>query len=167
MNTKKPHRKQIKYSEGEWFAVPLRDFGYALGIITRGSYKVKGPHLGYFFGPRYKDLPDEQETWRKKPSDAILIAWFGPLGIRWGRWPLIPSTRPFRREEWPVPLFRQIDLGNPSKGWLVEYAQDTNGLELPIRRTYCNAKDLTGLPDDGVFGYEAIEILLTRLLSED
>jgi len=166
MEAKRPRRKHIKYSEGEWFAVPLKDSGYALGIIARGSHKVKGPHLGYFFGPRYKDIPDEQETWRKQPSEAILIAWFGPLGILRGTWPLILSTRPFRREEWPVPLFGQIDPGNPAKGWLVEYSQETDGLDLPIRRIYCDAKNLTGLPEDGVYGYEAIENVLTKLLSE-
>ena len=159
-------RKHIKYSEGQWFAVPLKTGGYALGIIVRGSYKTRGG-LGYFFGPRYEEVPDERETWSKQPSDAILIAWFGDLGIIWGRWPLIPSTRPFRREEWPVPKFGQVDWENPSKGWLVEYRQEANGWELPIRRTYCDAKDLIGLPEDGVCGYEAIENILTHLLSRE
>jgi len=162
---KKPRKKHIKYSEGQWFAVPLKDGGYALGIIVRGSYKTKGG-LGYFFGPRYESVPDEQETWRKQPSDAVLIAWFGDLGIIWGNWPLIPSTRPFRREEWPVPKYRYIDPLNPNnKGWLVEYRQDTNGWELP-KRTRCNAEDLVDLPDDGTYGYEAVEIVLTNLLCE-
>jgi len=162
---KKPRKKHIKYSEGQWFAVPLKDGGYALGIIVRGSYKTKGG-LGYFFGPRYEGIPDEQETWHKKPSDALLIAWFGDLGIIWGRWPLIPTTRPFRREEWPVPKFQSIDSLNPNKGWLVEYRQDADGWELPMRRIYCDVKDLAGLPKDGVYGSEAIEIVLTQLLSE-
>ncbi len=166
METKKERRKHIKYSEGQWFAVPLKNGGYALGIIARGSHKVKGPHLGYFFGPRYESIPGEQETWQKQPSDAILIEWFGPLGILWGTWPLIPTTRPFRREEWPVPKFRSIDPLNPTRGWLVEYDQETSGLDLPVRRIYCDAKDLEGLPEDGVSGYEAIEIVLTKLLSE-
>ncbi|MES4787541.1 MAG: hypothetical protein C4294_19075 [Nitrospiraceae bacterium] len=55
-----------------------------------------------------------------------------------------------------MPLLGQIDLENRSKGWLVEHAQDTNGLDLPIRRTYCDAKDLAGLSEGGVYGYEAI-----------
>lgn len=159
-------RKRIKYSEGQWFAVPLKTGGYALGIIVRGNYKTKGG-LGYFFGPRYKEVPDERETWLKKPSDAILITWFGDLGIIWGRWPLIPSTRPFRREEWPVPKFKRIDPLNPRRGWLVEYSQDDDGKGLPICETLCDAGDLEGLPEDGVDGYEAVEIVLTHLLSEE
>lgn len=164
---KKPRKKHIKYSEGQWFAVPLKDGGYALGIIVRGSYKTKGG-LGYFFGPRYESVPDEQETWRKQPSDAVLIAWFGDLGIIWGNWPLIPSTRPFRRGEWPVPKFKRIDAIKPEKGWLVEYDQEIGGITelLPVRETYCDTENLKGLPDDGVDGYEAIEIVLTRLLRE-
>lgn len=163
---KKPRRKHIKYSEGQWFAVPLQDGGYALGIIVRGNYKTKGG-LGYFFGPRYEDIPGEQETWLKGPSDAILIAWFGDLGIIWGRWPLISSMRPFRREEWPVPKFHRIDALRPDKGWLVEYSSEAKGVgEQPIRETYCDAKELMGLPKDSLLGYGAVEIILTKLLSE-
>jgi len=156
-------KKRIYYEEGQWFAVPLRDGGYALGIIVRGSYRTKGG-LGYFFGPRYERIPDEYETWQKQPSQAVLIAWFGDLGIITGRWPLISSSRPFHREEWPVPKFSSIDAGNPSMGWIVEYRQDAQGWELPMRRTYCPVNHLIGLPQDGVYGYEAIEILLTKLL---
>jgi hypothetical protein len=163
---KKPRKKRIKYSEGQWFAVPLKDGGYALGIIVRESYQTKGG-LGYFFGPRYEGIPDERETWHKQPSDAILIAWFGDLGIIWGRWPLIPSTRPFRREEWPVPKFMRIDALKPEKGWLVEYSQEIDGISLPVRETYCNASDLVGLPEDVTYGSEALEIALTKLLSKE
>lgn len=158
-------RKHIKYSEGQWFAVPLQDSGYALGIIVRGSYKTKGG-LGYFFGPRYEDIPDEQVTWLKKPSDAILVAWFGDLGIIEGRWPLVPSTRPFRREAWPVPKFQRIDALRPDKGWLVEYSSEDSGVGEPIRETYCDAEELVGLPSDDLLGYGAVEIILTKLLSK-
>ena len=160
----KSRKKHIEYSEGQWFAVPLRDGGYAMGIIVRGNYRTKGG-LGYFFGPRYEGIPDGQETWRKQPSDAVLIAWFGDLGLIWGRWPLIPNTRPFQREEWPVPKFRRIDALDSSKGWLVEYNQETGGISEPVHETYCDAKSLTGLFEDGDYGYEAIENVLTKLLS--
>ncbi len=156
--------KHIRYSEGQWFAVPLKDGGYALGIIVRGSYRTKGG-LGYFFGPRYLEIPNEQETWNKQPSEAILIAWFGDLGIITGKWPLIPSRRPFRREEWPVPKFKRLDPLNPRQGWLVEYSQETSGVHMPIREIYCDADDLVGLPEDASYGFEAIEITLTEILS--
>lgn len=159
----KLRRKHIRYTEGQWFAVPLKDGGYTLGIIVRGSYRTRGG-LGYFFGPRYEQVPGEEETWKKQPEDAILIAWFGDWGIITGSWPLIASSRPFHREEWPVPKFRSVDPSNPGYGWLVEYRQETNGWELPSR-IYCSAEELVGLPQDGIYGYEAIENALTNLLS--
>lgn len=161
---KQSRPKSIRYGEGQWFAIPLRDGGYALGIIVRGSDRTKGG-LGYFFGPRYPQIPDEQETWNKQPSEAILIAWFGDLGIITGRWPLIPSRRPFRREEWPVPRFQRPDRLNPRQGWLVEYSQEDSGAGIPIREIYCDADDLIGLPEDGVYGFEALESALTQILS--
>jgi hypothetical protein len=68
----------IRYREGQWFAIPLRKEGYALGIIVRGCYKTKGG-LGYFFGPKYAEIPNDEATWEKKPEEAILIARFGDL----------------------------------------------------------------------------------------
>ncbi|GAP08819.1 immunity protein 14 [Anaerolinea thermolimosa] len=144
MKTNKMQTEHIKYSEGQWFAIPLNNGGYALGIIVRGSYKTKGG-LGYFFGPRYEDIPDGNETWHKKPSDAILMAWFGDLGIITGRWPLISTTRSFNRHEWSVPGFRSIDPVYPAKGWLIEYNTQSNKMEM-IRRTYRDAVELPGLP---------------------
>lgn len=161
---KQTRRKHIKYVEGQWFAVPLNDGGYALGVIVRGNYRTKGG-LGYFFGPRYDRVPDDRETWRKRPEEAVLIAWFGDLGIVQGAWPLIPSTRPFQRAAWPVPTFHRIDSLDPTIGWRVEYSQDINGLERPLRETLCDARDLAGLPKDSLFGDKAIEAVLTKLLA--
>ena len=39
---------KASYREGDWFAVPLRDGGYAAGLIARAN--PKGVLLGYFFG---------------------------------------------------------------------------------------------------------------------
>ncbi len=164
MSVRAMRKKHVKYNEGQWFAVPLRDGGYALGIIVRGSYKTKGG-LGYFFGPKYQDLPGDVETWNKQAADAILVAWFGDLGIIEGKWPLIASTRPFRRQEWPVPKFGRIDALVPEKGWLVEYDQEDTGLGEVIRETRCRAEDIAHLPEDVVSGAGAIEIKLTKLLS--
>jgi hypothetical protein len=145
-------------------AVPLRNGGYALGIITRGSYKTRGG-LGYFFGPKYQNVPTDADTQSKQATDAILIAWFGDLGIIEGEWPLITSTRPFRREEWPVPKFGRIDALMPEKGWLVEYDPVKVGFGQVIRETRCRAEDVANLPKDGLYGAGAIEITLTKLLA--
>lgn len=155
----------VKYEEGQWFAIPLRDYGYALGIIVRGNYETQGG-LGYFFGPRYKTVPDESGVENLGPHDAILIARFGDLGIIQGRWPLIKSSRSFIRGEWPVPKFHRVDALDYSKAWLVEYSQDFSGHDQPTRETRCLSSEVKGLPYDSLSGYGAIEIKLTHLLSE-
>jgi hypothetical protein len=158
-------KRAVRYNEGQWFAVPLVGGGYVLGIIVRGTYKTKGG-LGYFFAPRYAEVPDGRETQGKAPSDAILKAWFGDLGIIEGRWPLVNSVSEFDRSDWPVPTFRRLDPINPSVGWLVEYDDDINGLlEAPVRESVHAAQELSDLPKDGVFGARALEVALTRLLS--
>lgn len=163
MDDKKPRKKHIKYNEGQWFAVSLTNGGYALGIIVRGSYKARGG-LGYFFGPRRQEAPHEDATWSLQPRDAVLITWFGDLHIIEGKWPLIASARPFRREEWPVPVFGNIDLGDPNRGWLIEYDQQASGYMETKRATRVRAEEVAGLPEAVLSGAGAVEIVLTRLL---
>jgi hypothetical protein len=156
-------KKHIKYNEGQWFAVPLGHGGYAVGVIVRGQYKTKGG-LGYFFGPKRDTLPMDADTQYLHPADAVLITWFGDLGIIEGEWPLLHSTRPFHREAWPVPKFGRVDSLNPEVGWLVEYAQDALGMGDVIRETRCRVQDLVGLPRDASANAGAVEVLLTKLL---
>ena len=154
--------KNIKYYEGQWFGVPLRQGGYALGIIVRGSHKTKGG-LGYFFGPKYYRIPDESDTFEKKKDDAVLISWFGDLGILNGRWPLIQSSRQFSRNEWPLPLFgREISL-IPNKGMIVEYEDNPKGEWRIIKEIPVDIEEIANLPSDGYLGGGAIEIRLSKL----
>ncbi len=158
-------RKQIRYSEGQWFAVPLRKGGYAIGIIVRGSYKTKGG-IGYFFGPKYPNLPKDPDTWEKKPDEAILITQFGDLGILNGNWPIIQSTRPFSKEEWPIPKFGKNISLLPEKGFIREYGEDQSGELVLIRESVVDVHEINGLPKDGSLGGGAVEIRLTQLLDE-
>jgi hypothetical protein len=158
-------KKNIHYSEGQWFAVPLRRGGYALGIIVRGGYKTKGG-LGYFFGPKYEDLPGDEATYEKHAEDALLIARFGDLGIVRGSWPLIQSTRPFSKEEWPIPKFGTEVPLPPGKGFIREYEQDSSGALICVRQTPVDADKIQKFPKDAVMGGGAVEIKLTKLLVE-
>jgi|SRR5271157_6053791 len=154
----------IKYSEGQWFAVPLRSGGYAIGIIVRGSYKTKGG-LGYFFGPKYAEVPSNIETLAKNKDNSILIGWFGDLGIINGDWPLIEGRKPFAREEWPVPKFYRIPPLPIEKAFVVEYDQDTS-IHHPIHEYIVPiSEEILKLPEDGGYGSGAIEIELDKLLS--
>lgn len=158
-------KKSIKYNEGQWFAIPLRDGDYALGIIVRGNYRTKGG-LGYFFGPRYDHVPSDEETWAKKSNEALLITQFGDLGIINGRWPIIQSTRPFLKEEWPIPKFGSANPLIPLKAFVREYQQDSSGELQLVRETVVDVKDIEGLPADSSMGGGAVEIRLSDLLSK-
>jgi hypothetical protein len=167
-------RKFIRYPEGQWFAVPLRQGGYALGIIVRGSSKTKGG-LGYFFGPKYVEVPVDEETWNKLPEDAILVGWFGDLGIASCQWPLIQSTRPFSRDEWPIPKFGRKfpplmvmgTLYGTGKGIIVEFGENPEGVQQAIRETPVDEEKIAGLPEDCLMMGGSVEIRLTRLLDPE
>lgn len=154
--------KRITYSEGQWFAIPLSEGYYGLGVIVRGFYKSKGG-LGYFFGPKYASI-DNIHTVPSTPIDAILVAWFGDLGIINGRWPLLNIPFGFRKEDWPVPAFKRLDYVNRNYGWLVEYEQENPIFARSEREVYLPISQIRSLPEESSFGYEALEIQLSKLL---
>ncbi len=61
-----------KYGEGDWFAVPLRNGGYALGVVARRD--GRGGIIGYFFGQKYSAPPSLDEVTSKTATDAILVS---------------------------------------------------------------------------------------------
>jgi len=158
-------KRYIKYQEGQWFVVPLRNGNYTLGIIVRGSFKTQGG-LGYFLEPANKIPPNQYDTMDKKAEGAILITWFCDLGIITDEWQLIPNGKPFVKSEWPVPKFQRIDALDTRIGYLVEYEQENPKFSEPIRETICSSDDIHDLPKEKLSGSGAIEIILTKLLSK-
>lgn len=156
-------QKHIKYNEGQWFLVPLNTSGYTLGIIVRGSYKTKGG-LGYFFNHWLADMPDNLDVRSIDPSDVILIAWFGDLGIISGRWPLIKTVGTFNKNDWRVPSFGRIDAVDPSHGWMIEYEQENPTFALPLREIRRKATEVADLPKESLYGALALEYKLTPLV---
>src|SRR5262249_16153212 len=47
---------KINHAEGECLAIPLRDGGFAIGVVARAN--ATGVLLGYFFGPRRDVVPE-------------------------------------------------------------------------------------------------------------
>jgi hypothetical protein len=148
----------LPYGEGTIFLVPLREGGFARGVIARKS--ARGIILfGYFFGPRllstdpvgYDDL---------EPSKAILRVKFGDLGLVNGEWPIRGSIPNWDRLDWPMPDFVREDSLRRLKPILVRYSDaDPSQVdqEYPI-------SDPAGLQRDFTSGYGAVEIKLTKLL---
>jgi len=77
----------------------------------------------------------------KNPSDAILITKFVDMGIVTGRWPLVQSTRPFLKEEWPIPKFGSPNPLLPELGFVREYEQGYGGFRM-IRETVVKQRKL-------------------------
>lgn len=153
--------KRLPYMEGDWFAVPLRGGGYAVGVIARASKQGK-VLLGYFFRPRHKEVPPlgavERLSWR----DAILVQRFGDLSLIKGDWPIIGRSKTWSRNEWPSPPFMRRDpiLG---KLWKAVYPDDNPNALPEVSPLPLEEK---GLPEDGVSGSGAIELMLTHLLRD-
>jgi hypothetical protein len=61
--------------EGDWFAFPLGDAGYAVGLIARAP-KRGDVLFGYFFGPLRSELPSAMDVESLTPSDAVLLLRF-------------------------------------------------------------------------------------------
>jgi len=152
-------RKKLPYKEGDWFAVPLRDGGYALGIAARVD--GKGIVLGYFFTPKYDALPTPDDIGNRQPKHAVLIAIFGDLGFLEGTWKVIRSTEDWDRGKWPIPSFVRVDCIS-GKAVKVEYSEDNLH---EVRNTPIDPISAHGLPEDGMSGSGAVEIHLTKLLS--
>lgn len=146
-----------KYSEGTWFAVPLRNGGFAIGVVTRKS-KKGGIIVAHYFGPR-RDTPSSvEEVERLSPADALIALRSGDISIKKGLWPTIGHAPNFSREEWPTPLFiRRQEIGR--NAYAMAYADDVSVLlhEEPV------AYD-ANLPPGGLHGDGAVELILTSEL---
>jgi hypothetical protein len=97
----------VRYREGDWFAVSLLDSGFAAGLIARVN--PKGALLGYFFGPRRREMPRLHDVSGLRPGDALLVRKFGHLGIVHGTWPLLGRLDSWERQDWPTPVFLRYE----------------------------------------------------------
>lgn len=149
------------YGEGDWFAVPLRQGDFAVGVIARAMPSNEGILLGYFFGPRRHDLPRLDEVKDLSASDAVLVERFGDLGLVQGIWPLLGRTGEWDRSAWPTPVFGRFEELT-GRAFKVIY-DDANPNRL-VREKKVDPDDLVGFPKDGLSGAGAVERILTRLL---
>lgn len=147
------------YQEGDWFAVPLRTSGYAVGVIARDSRK--GVLLGYFFGPRRDSVPSLGDLSDLRALDAIWIAKFGHLGLKGGKWPIIGQQPDWDRAQWPTPLFARYEELT-GRWW--EVRLDENNPNHVVSESLINEDAGKLLPKDGMGGAGFVEIRLTRLL---
>lgn len=149
------------YSEGDWFAVPLRDGGFAVGVIARAMPRKEGVLLGYFFRPRRIVPPALEALSGLSASDAVMVEIFGDLGIINGEWPLLGRMNGWDRAAWPTPEFGRFE---ELTGRAFKVVYDNENPNRVIREEQIDPSELAGLPKDGLSGAGAVERTLTRLL---
>jgi hypothetical protein len=146
------------YREGSWFAVPLKNGGYATGLVARLSPQGK-VMLAYLFGPTHWTLPTLAEVQELKPADALKVIRTGDVAVANGRWPVIGNMVNYRREDWPVPMFiRRADA--LKRAWQATYADDPAKPEREVSVPY----ETQGLESDSLYGYGSTELLMTKRL---
>ena len=148
----------MNYGEGDWFAVPLRTGGYAVGLIARANRG--GVLLGYFFGPRRTIVPPLDAIAELKPDKAVLVRKFGHLGLTQGRWPLIGRLGGWDRRDWPMPVFVRCEELTGRSFRVFYDDDDPNKL---LREEQVSRGEARG-PKDGLMGAGFAEKALTTLL---
>jgi hypothetical protein len=156
---KKPRKRELPYKEGTWFAIPLRQGGYALGRVARHSPGGR-IILAYLFGPKREHLPKPDETGGMEPRKAIKVIQIGDSGLIDGSWPIVGNSPDWERESGPSPHFiRRDDISRTA--WRVVYSdEDPNKVAREERIPY----ESTELESAGLYGTKAVEAVLSQIL---
>jgi hypothetical protein len=155
--------KRLPYKQGDWFSVPLRTTGYAVGCITRIAPRGK-LLVGYFFGPVRDRVPSPRELAALSPNDAVLICRFSDLAFLGSEWTLIGRPDPDSAGEWVMPEFERRDAITGGMR-LIRYRDDDPRIE--IEAIAATKGDARGVALDGAWGSGAVgEKLTTALRAE-
>jgi len=148
--------KKKKLVVGMVFLVPLRDSGYAAGVLAR--YTGKGDGLGYFFGPRIFD-PENVDCSSFQAGLEILVGMFGDLDLHKGTWPIIGMVGDEALKAWPVPKMARVDEA-ADLAWVSTYDDD---LRL-VKEEKVSPSQVEKYHYDRMMGPGSVEIRLTKLL---
>jgi len=154
--------RRLNYAVGDWFAVPLREAGFAVGVVARAQ-PGGGVLFGYFFGPQRPDVPRLGDVAHLTASDAVLVGQFGHLGLQKKKWPNLGRLANWDPQAWPMPAFvRHEEL--TGRTLRVIYADDDPNKRL--RTETISPADAYQGPEDGLMGDGFVEIRLTKLLAQ-
>ncbi|AWM01863.2 immunity 26/phosphotriesterase HocA family protein [Bradyrhizobium amphicarpaeae] len=151
---------KLPYEEGSIFAMPLRNGGFARGVVAR-SPRGGRVLLGYFFGARLETSASATLD-DLHPNLAVAKIRFGDLGLIEGRWLVIGKVPNWHRKDWPIPDFVRRDPIS-RKAWLVRYLNDE-----PLRSVsepLSGYDDMQLLESDGLYGAGAAEAKISKLLA--
>ena len=152
-------RRKIEYFEGMLFVLPMRDGGFARGLVSR--FDGKGAVLGYFFGPRLASVDEVMAGDEFLPESAILVGRFGDLGLLNGAWHPYGKIASWSRESWPLPVFTRSDNAG-----IVISRYGENLKFIGEHRLPPNSISPPNSCADGLMGYGYVEVMLTKLLKK-
>jgi len=153
--------KKLTYREGDLFVLPLRERGYAVGLVARSGPRGR-VLFGYFFGPRYPETPKLSELTNLSPEDAILRCRFGDLSLMEGAWPVLGQMPGWERAAWKMPPFVRHDPLTGGKTQVIYSDANPNVVVSEMKL----APDADIEPKDGMAGAGFVELKMTKLLSE-
>jgi len=99
-----------------------------------------------------------------EPEGAILVCFFGDLGLLKNEWKVISHLSDWSRDRWPLPEFLHFD-GIGTAGFVRRYDENTLKF-ISEQRVTKSQVSKAEFPKDGLLGYGAVEITLTKLLSK-
>jgi hypothetical protein len=148
---------KLPYTEGTVFLVPLRNAGYARGVVARAGRR--GGLFGYFFGPPLESSKSATLD-DLDPGTSVLKVRFGDLGLINGEWLILGKMANWKRADWPMPEFVRRELRS-GRAWIVRRSDADPGRIESERPTDSDSQ----LQNDALSGYGAVEIKLTKLMS--
>jgi hypothetical protein len=150
------------YSEGDFFAVPLKTGGFGLGIaVCIGS---RGTVVGRFFGPVRDSVPTLDGLENLTENDAAHIEHFRDDGLRDGSWKVIGQHPEWDVYDWPIPKFGLFQSSsNEAAGQHFEIELDEN--LKATRQKKISVEQFEKLPPEGISGAKATEVTLTLVLT--
>jgi hypothetical protein len=147
--------RSLPYALGDVVAVPLRDHGFALGVVARAD--GKGIALGYFYSRRVDAVDDLTGSFELVAGDAAARIRFGDRGLMKGQWLVVGRVTDWDPRSWPVPEFCR-------DGQIVVRYDDQSLASSGVTRSASGG--CRDLPEDGLAGSGFVEIRLTRLVAE-
>jgi len=145
--------RALPYAVGDVVAVPLRDAGFAFGVVARAD--GNGIALGYFYGQRIEALDTISTPLDLDPEKASRVCRFGDRGIIKGQWRVVGRVAEWNPQRWPVPTFCR------NNSTLVQYDDQTLAV---VGERKADGSECKNFPEDGLEGSGFVEIKLTRLI---
>ena len=153
-------KTSFEYQESTLFAVPLEGGSYAIGLVARRSPKGK-IIFAYFFDPGSQCIPNQISLQKITKESSILRLMCGDLQLHNGTWPIIGHLSPWKREEWPMPLFYREDLLGRERNYVVQYSDDDPAKVVAENLTACMPHHVL---QDSLAGAEAVKVRLKEIL---